>query len=92
VVRILIVVLFLILINAIIWGYKDKVKGKVLSPDVKFKEYIVQPYDTELWGIVVRECEGDIRYNIYLIRERNNINPNEVYIGQKLYIPAGEGF
>jgi len=56
---------------------------------IRYETYIVHPGDT-LWSIVAGTyAEVDIREVIYIIRQKNEINPT-IYPGQELLIPVLE--
>jgi hypothetical protein len=73
----------IILIMCIILGFNTCPKK------YKYETYVVYPGDT-LWSIAAStNPEGDIREIIYMIRQKNDINPI-IYPGQELLIPVLE--
>ncbi|MDP4092764.1 MAG: LysM peptidoglycan-binding domain-containing protein [Bacillota bacterium] len=61
------------------YGYKDTPNQKV----------VVSSGDT-LWGIAEKYNQGsDIRETVYEIKKLNKLESSDIYIGQKLIVPAG---
>lgn len=56
--------------------------------DVSYTAYSVREGDT-VWSIA-KECPGDIRENVWLIRSKNGIGRDgAIYVGDLIYIPDG---
>ncbi len=53
---------------------------------IEYNSVIVAEGDT-LWSIA-SEIEGNIRENVYIIRELNNIKGSIIYVGQELVVPV----
>lgn len=55
--------------------------------NIEYSPYAVKPGDT-VWSIAA-SCDGDIRENVWLIQQKNELRRNEyIHAGDLLYVPC----
>lgn len=79
-------VLILVLLNLIIYIYKQNYSRATAKPVNEEQVYIVKSGDT-IWGIAKQNSNGgDIREYVYQIQKLNNVD-SIIYPGQRLKLP-----
>ncbi len=80
-------VISMIVISTLLFFIFNMLTTKVFShEEPQYEKVLVADGDT-LWSIA-KNLDGDINRNIYEIKNINNLEKSNLYVGQELLIPA----